>query len=466
MNDLLNVKKILNDKDCQTLKNILRNIDSLNYEEKITVIKSFLIILNSPKIDKISIDDMNIFMNLVEGKWDKSYELFIKKDKYYEKDRELKNIFYKYIIETFYMTDYGVEIFGGESSDENHIKRQLMFFYVIQNTGSSSYLKKMKLFQKISIKFNGVLAQNIQDYINNLQLNLSKNCDKVIWDDSNMQVIEEKSLLKRVNIICNSLDCDLGEININKDNKNNKNKIQITSVNESGIKSDFYSSFQKKCVLDYYSIFLNANFKNKDLKELKELRSIFNIEECYFYDKVLILMEKNLIYDALKESILFLEYFLRKMMPEAGEIKVKYDKSLITDKKNKFISFLNYIKNNQESWDENDILLDTLYLKKEFSNFIDNNSEDIKKKSYLFHDLLMIASENLLITKSNKVFLQYVLLNDNHEGLNLRNEIFHALKNEYHYYVIEVKENMDMIFNLIIFYILSLIINSRSVKGP
>lgn len=470
------IDMVLKEKDgCKTLKRLLENYEKICEQDLIKLSKVFFIILMDNRVKYLEKKDIERFIEII----DKNYipnlfqqiQIFIKKDSYALESKPLKNILYKYFIERYYLHD-GVKdfCFDKESSKKKKlisIDKQKIYFETIKNTGMIRPLQKLKLFSSMAMFFHKNIAQDIKKYVDVYNENMNKKYEDVdfAWNFNFQHEI--MNLNSGIEIINKTRECLINEINgfLNKSDST-ESYLPIVSINNNCGKIDFKSNNFKYYILVKYSSILNKALKKESFEEIILTRNLFSKKESYFFDKIIKFIEMDMLYDALKESIIFIESTLRDSLTELNKEILEYDISAVKEKKENFIRFMKYIEEKQKNWKENDLLLDISYLTVSYNDFIDNYSlGDVQVKSNLMNTLINNSVQEKLLREEDLFFLKFLLLNDNGEGLNLRNNIIHGLKNEFDFYEMEVKENNKLIFKLTIFYILACIISIKR-KGP
>ena len=468
-----NINSILKEKNnCNTLKEFLNNNDKISNKDLPTFIKIFFIILLDDRVQYLEEKDINKFIEIIDKNYIPDlighFRIFIKKDSYDLKVRPLKNLLYKYMIEKYYLNQ-GIEdfIFDDKISAKRKnifIEKQKLYFNIVKNTGMVQPLYKINFFNRMARCFHKSIAQDIKNYTDLYEKNMNKKYKDIdfIWKCSDLDhdIMKLESGLEIIKETRKFLINDVSEF-FNKSESIQYHSI-LKSINDNGEEINPERAYIKKDLLIKYSTIVNNKLSKEKLNEIALIEKLFSKKEGYFFNKIIKFLNLDMLYDALKESIIFLESTLRDILTDLNNEILEYDMGSAEERKENFIQFIKHLEKQQQIWKDDDILIDTLYLTHTYNYFIDHFSwGNIKVKNNLMNTLLNNSLHENLLTKEDIFFLKYLLLKDNGEGLNLRNEIFHGFKNELYFYETEVKENYEMIFKLTIFYILSCIIKMK-----
>lgn len=337
------IDMVLKEEDgCKTLKRLLENYEKICEQDLIKLSKVFFIILMDNRVKYLEKKDIERFIEII----DKNYipnlfqqiQIFIKKDSYALESKPLKNILYKYFIERYYLHD-GVKdfCFDKESSKKKKlisIDKQKIYFETIKNTGMIRPLQKLKLFSSMAMFFHKNIAQDIKKYVDLYNENMNKKYEDVdfAWNFNFQHEI--MNLNSGIEIINKTRECLINEINgfLNKSDST-ESYLPIVSINNNCGKIDFKSNNFKYYILVKYSSILNKALKKESLEEIILTRNLFSKKESYFFDKIIKFTEMDMLYDALKESIIFIESTLRDSLTKLNKEILEYDISAVKEKK-------------------------------------------------------------------------------------------------------------------------------------
>lgn len=319
-------------------------------------------------------------------------------------------------------------------------ERQNKLFKIILNNPEIDGLKKIFLKNEAIKKLNPEIATVIKDSDKDLtglaKLEQEIKPCKIIYKNTFNYILMIKKIMD-INLLNSSsgsafLDC-------------------CEDINQDG--EVISSNYLKK----YNSLFISSfsndiSFKNRSILKLhSEIDSnmLFyeNIVSSQYYKEITKNLSIGNNYIAMTNSILFMENFLRKELKRQTGIDQKYKNKKQKDEEYLINDFCKKNKINDE--------IKSKYIEE----LKEKNVKNFNANSSLFKELLSYSKERNLITEEEYVGLNFLLLNDKNEGLNLRNNIFHAFKTEADY------EGLEHIFSFVSIYILGIIMNYCLKKG-
>lgn len=459
-----NLDEILRDKNgCDNLKKALKNMNILSNDEKIVLIKFFFIIINTKKIKHLDENNINDFIVMLQKNQNllitEEIEKFINEDSYDDEDIYLKDIIYKYIIETYYsIGNIGIfkvpEEFKRTKKGKKLIKRQHMFFNVIKNFGMYQGPKR-KLFACMAKEFDTSIANDIKKYINSYKSINEYNAPILT---GNIKMDKNLNLIKIIEFIYNSIDKKIEDFKL--ESKSGVVDDSIIFFNLDNIEVNKNSKILKDCLLYEHALLLVNSMTDNKYLEIRIYENRFDKADCYFFKNITYFIEHKMYYNAFKETIIFFEFALRNNL-EINNIPINNYKYNKEEQEDSFNNFVRHIKNNDF---KNKKYLNINSLRDDYFDFIRNEEKgNISLNSIMLNNLIDLSVTNNYLTRNESFFIKYLLLNDKGEGQNFRNEICHGIKNEYFYYVIQNKEDSDKIFILSTFYILYLILKMNKI---
>lgn len=423
-------KEILNQKIIELKSNRLKKdkqksfISALNiirkFDDDSFVHKKLTILIN--EIDELIKDDNDFCIKLVQ------------QDKFIERESDFFEIIYFKITNLFnfsYNSDFKEIIFNKKSNHkEKYDERKYLFFNLYLNDATNytteqeiyCYLQKFfKDFDKSKIKFkfdessltetssfNFVPFKIKHNNENELYLNLFSVFNLYIF---NNLIIEDK-------------------IKINYYNTNHERITEKAPV-KLYLSMIFASLFDFNCNIPIF----NDLFKCNKYQE--------HFEKIDFY------IANNNYYLGLKEAILFLEGSLRDKIFEENLNVIDIKTKEIEDEFYKFKYFLNKKKY---------IFNETLFNNELLENLNRIKNQEIIYQNLSLKDILIILKENSKINEENYIFLNYILLNDNNDGFDLRNKIFHGFFNFTDF--INIYNNKEIAERIMLFFIFYIIFSS------
>lgn len=448
------------------LKNRLRKNDNLSENQKINLITKFFIMMNNNhEIKFLDENDINYFIDMIKKEntlthiLTKEIKNFITEDFYDEKYRYLKDILYKYIIETYY-TIGDISIFSVPDEIKKHkkgknlIKRQHTFFIIVKNFGMYQGLKR-RLFNQMVKSFDKSIANYIKEYIDSYE-GINKNNEPVLVGD--IKIDKNFNMIQTIDYIYKDIDKYISDFRV-KDESSTKDN-SIIHLNFDNITINSKSRIFKERLLYHYSLLLSNSIVDNKYLEIKVYEDFFDNEGLYFLNNILFFIENKKYYHALKEVIIFFEYSLRNNL-EKNKIPINIYKYNKEDQEKSFINFIEYIKEDNEKRKK---YANIDSLKNEYFNFMRNEEYgNISLNSLTLKDLIDVSVNNDYLTKNESFFIKFLLLNDKGEGENFRNNILHGIKNEYFYYNCQNKEDSNKVFIFSTFYILYVILKMKEI---
>lgn len=447
-------------------KNSLRESNNLSENEKINLIKDFFIMMNNNnKIRFLDENDIHYFIDMVKKENSLTLILieqiknFISEDFYDEKYRYLKDILYKYIIETYY-TIGDISIFSVPDEIKKHkkgknlIKRQHTFFIIIKNFGMYQGLKR-RLFNQMVKEFDKSIANYIKEYIDSYEI-INKNNEPVLVGD--IKIDKNFNMIQTVDYIYKDIDKYISDFRV-KDESSTKEDSRI-HLNFDNVSINGESRIFKERLLYYYSLLLSNSIDDSKYLEIKMYEDFFDNEGFYFINNILFFIEHKKYYHAFKEVIIFFEYSLRNNL-EKNKTPINSYKYNKEDQEKSFSKFIEYIKEDNKKRKK---YANIDSLKNEYFHFMRNEEDgNISLNSLTLKNLIDVSVNNDYLTKNESFFIKFLLLNDKGEGENFRNDILHGIKNEYFYYNCQNKEDSEKIFLLTFFYIFYVILKIKKI---
>lgn len=459
-------KLILTESNCETAIFLLNNNDQI--KDLNLFISNILILLNTKKINKLSENNIQLFIDILKNSSNFDYSLidnFIKNDNYSEKERSKKNIIYSYILsnlsspECLYLFKINTK---SKNIKKNLIARQNFIFDFIIKEKKLTKLRTRHFINKMINIFDNQIGHKINDY-NNYLTQDSYIEFKDVYKEHEIINLSSDSLQHLIfevyNLMNNEIDIpdetfnnkiESLDISINKSNPNENLKVSFLSLDSKGQSINSFRYQIKDDISAKYSLILNKNIKiynDIDKNNFRDhLLTIYTTAQHKKYiENIFYFLINKDVYSALKESILFIENFLRDHLERQNHIFSIYNYKQIDD--------INTIFKN--------CFQNTPYYNEDMKEILNKYLNEKYKDNYalsskMLNSLINISYESHLITKQNYIFLKFFLLNDDNEGKNFRNNIFHGIKNEYDYFCSENKNNNMMIFELTIFYIIAI----------
>lgn len=448
------------------LKNRLRKNENLSKNEKENLIKDFFMIINNNyKIQFLNESDINYFIDMVKKEnplmpiLTEEIEKFINKDSYDEKYRYLKNILYKYIIETYYTTG-DISIFSVPDEIKKHkkgknlIKRQHTFFIIVKNLGMFQGLKR-RLFNNMAKEFDKSIANYIKEYTD-LCESMNKNNDPILVGD--IKIDKNLNMIQTIDYIYKGIDKYISDFRV-KEESGTKNDSRIY-LNLENLTINGESRIFKEHLLYYYSLLLSNSTVYSQYLEIKMYEDFFDNESLYFFKNILFFVENKKYYHALREVVLFFEYSLRNNL----EINKTPINSYKYNKEDQEKSFSNFIENIKEDSNKIKKYKNIDSLKNEYFHFMRNEEDgNTSLNSLTLKNLIDVSVNNDYLTNNESFFIKFLLLNNKGEGENFRNDILHGIKNEYFYYNCQNKDDSKKIFLLTFFYIFYVILKIKKI---
>lgn len=447
-------------------KNNLRESDNLSENEKINLIKEFFIMMNNNnKIAFLDENDVNHFIDMVKKEnslmliLSEEIENFINEDFYDEKYRYLKDILYKYIIETYYTTG-DISIFSVPDEIKKHkkgknlIKRQHTFFIIVKNFGMYQGLKR-KLFNNMVKFFDKSIANYIKEYIDSYE-GINKSNEPVLV--GNIKIDKNFNMMQTIDYIYKDIDKYISDFRM-KDESGTKDDSRIY-LNFDNVTINGESRIFKERLLYHYSLLLSNSAVDSQYLEIKMYEDFFDNDGLYFFNNILFFLENKKYYHALKEVIIFFEYSLRNNL-EINKTPINSYKYNKEEQEKSFSEFIERIKEDNKKRKK---YANIDSLKNEYFHFMRNEEDgNILLNSLTLKNLIDVSVNNDYLTKNESFFIKFLLLNDKGEGENFRNDILHGIKNEYFYYNCQNKEDSEKIFLLTFFYIFYVVLKINNI---
>lgn len=458
------MNRILKDKNgCDNLKNILTNTSSLSNDEKINLANDFFIIINTKKIKFLNENDFDIFITMLNKNQHllitEEIENFINKDSYEQQDRHLKDILYKYIIETYYSRG-NISIFRvpeelkKTKKGKNLIERQHMFFNVIKNFAMFQGLKR-KMFGQMTKEFDNSIANNIKKYLDSY-LSINEDNTPILIGDEKMDT--NLNLIQMLDFIHNKIDKEIENFRLT--GKPNIIYDRFVFFNADNVEVNGESQIFKNQLLYYHALLFTNSATNSKYLEIRSYENKFNETDYYYFKNIVHFIDHRMYYHAFKETILFFEFSLRNNL-EINNTPINNYKYNKEEQEDSFNNFVIHIKNDES---KNKKYLNINSLREDYFDFMKNEEKgNMSLNSIVLKNLIDVSVTNNYLTKNESFFIKYLLLNDKGEGENFRNEICHGIKNEHFYYVIQNKEDSNKIFILSTFYILYVILKMNKI---
>lgn len=452
-------ENILIDNNCSLAIYFLKNENKITNKKKF--IENMFKILNSPKLNYLEEDDIKKFVFILEKNIEiaaLSFEAFVLKDKYYIDQRSKKDLIYSFIFNHFIISPKCLHIFkikNNDSNKNNLIERQALVFDMIRKRTDITDLRKASFTNEMIRVFEKNIAHKIKEYQDITKI---KDFDyDTIFRKEELIEINSKSILDLIKKIHNKLNSEV-EKNIDSYNSKIQPFMIKNPLTEDTliIKTKEYDTEGQSINLMRYSFkqetsLLNAAILEKNINKYNIGDIIFIVDKFEtnqqkrYVENIIKMLKKSEYYNALKESILFLENFLRYRLISECKIQYEYKKNRSNDVKKAFDKcFSQKSFYNKET---KNILNDYLY---------EEYKDEYQSSIILLFDLIDLSFKEGIINKAEFIMLNFFLLNDDREGKNLRNDIFHGLKNEDDYFIKENEKNNIILFKMIIFYILSI----------
>lgn len=213
---------------------------------------------------------------------------------------------------------------------------------------------------------------------------------------------------------------------IKKEVLNRENRLSdcFFSINEKSQEINILNKNLKDIILSLNASILYTNCKNKNFKNFNIVIKKNNLySECFleYYQNINNFLIDNDFFMALKESILFFEFYIRTNSRTDNAVKKE---AIKIEKNKKELSNIEMIKMLKE-------------LKGDIGNKYINEYKEKKEKELLdikpnidkmsIETLLNAMNKSKKITNEELEIFNYLLLNNRNEGLNFRNKIFHSL---------------------------------------
>lgn len=423
-------KKILNEKIIILNSNATKIEKQQCFISILSILRQFYNNLNENKniINETLITLTNNSINLIQNQEDEDFCInLIKKDNFNEIEKDFFHNIYNIITKKIFSNKFINTVFC-KNKTKNFEDRKYIFFNLYLSHASNEITKLHILAQlipffknfdidKINYKFNG----------NNLEskITFEEEFPKITYDkEEDFFLIIHKMIKKNIIIL-----------------KNHKTNINTLNYNEEGQKITD-KQILKNFILIYSSILFGENYNNNF-----SFNEIFN---CYKYQehfkKIDFYSKSEKFHLALKESIIFLESSFRdKIFEENLNIKnFKINNYRIETENLKSFLKEKYI-------DFNNIF---------FEETVNKHIEEIEKQEDNYQklslkEILIILNNNNKISEEDFIFLNYILLNDNNEGMDLRNKLLHGFGNKDDIIkFIYNKEIQGFIIKFIIFYLI------------
>lgn len=171
------------------------------------------------------------------------------------------------------------------------------------------------------------------------------------------------------------------------------------------------------------SVFLSDNYDIDWFDEFDEKNA--NEKYIVYLKNIINLKSKGQHYHSFKESILFLELVLRNKLNEIGSNVNEY-------KRREKEENIKYMENINE-WLSEDLGMNQKEIKEineDLKEDYDFNNTNFTENTLLLNDLINKSKKEKILLQEQSEGLKFLLLSDKGQGLNLRNQIFHGLKNK------------------------------------
>lgn len=188
---------------------------------------------------------------------------------------------------------------------------------------------------------------------------------------------------------------------------------------------------------EFNKTFKNYNSIKFDINDYNN----FQDNEIYLLNNIDFLINENMNFDALKESIIFLEVYLRRI----------FGKKIVKSKNTDSIYIAKGIIEKLE--------LDSKIID-DYDNYLQEINNHFSLNDLLLNDLINEALNytNYIEIKTHFNCIKILLLSYNNKGANLRNLLFHGLLNEKTLnHIFDKKYNQKLNYYIFIIYILELI---------
>lgn len=194
--------------------------------------------------------------------------------------------------------------------------------------------------------------------------------------------------------------------------------------NDYDLKNDLLLKDVTMFKMNYLFDIFEENYKNIDFFEFIK-NECKNIKYLNFIKNICKLKNQKNYYASFKESILFLEYFLRSELKKENININIYKRKEKEDAKKEIDEFTKWLQLNSDKKPSEIKKIKEDLLENEFFNETNTTENTI-----LLNELVNESGKNNLISEDGVDVLKYLLLSDEGQGLNLRNLIFHGLSNE------------------------------------
>lgn len=363
---------------------------------------------------------------------------FIKEDKY-KKESIYKNIIYNKIIENINLNDISYA--------------EKIIIEIGKKKNKEIYELQKYLYKKILNRFDEIESFYIKKIIrkNFDQRIISEiNSNNLIFNQANMSIFGISFETKDENFDINFIKQIIHNSNnafkyfkfMEKNILNIVHMFQMPIINEKGESINSMLAEEITANLIYAKTF-NYNTEKINLTDLNKL--VYKLDEGYFSFlqsniNIYRFMKEKEIYLALKESIVFLESLLRFIVYKKGEKSIfEYKKNKLNEKLFFVKDFCNKYKISNKHFTEYEKYLN------------DNLIENEVINGMLLNELINYVYEIKMFDEETKNLLKYFLLNYDNSGLNLRNEIFHGLRNEIYIEESVIHSAFMYIYSVILF---------------
>lgn len=222
------------------------------------------------------------------------------------------------------------------------------------------------------------------------------------------------------------------------------------NVNELGQEINYLNKTIKITLSYIFSEVLNSNFKIESISIEDFMFDLDKIEPYFieYIENIIFLLKSKKFQLAFKESVIFLESYLRNKAKENNLITKEVKKKKLKEEIASGKKMLNWLIENGHINENKKTNIEEKYLKESTKN-----NQKLSINSILLNDLLNESKHVGILSVEESSLLKFWLLSDNNEGFNFRNDFFHGFKNFSSY----DDGFTDNLFLLAIIYILNTI---------